>query len=157
MAKYKQTTIPEAYTTEWLPLKQSELKVKVFQEYKARYFGKSVINKHLGIKVGFEYEGMRKTSHSTPVYSKKACLVAVLDKIIRYAEYTNWGDRKPTDPDYVIGFLNFKAKVKIDEMPEQVHLVVRVRKSGMFTTSSFHYTLEVNKKENTLKKSRRLL
>ena len=145
MKKYKQTIIPEASTEAWVKLKRNEVSVKAYEEYRTRYLSKKVVNQHLGITIGFEHEGARKMSHGGTVYSKKACLIMVLDQLVRYAEYSNWGNPKPTDPYYVIGFLNFKAKVRIDGKIEHVHLVVRVRKDGKFRCS-FHYSLEVNKK-----------
>jgi hypothetical protein len=51
------------------------------------------------------------------------------------------GGRKPTDGNFVIGYLNFKAKVRIDGKLEHVHLIIRVRNTG-----KFHYSMEVNKK-----------
>lgn len=140
MAKYKQTVIPEASTKEWITLTASEIRAKLNNEYRTRYIGKKVVNQSLGITVEFESTGARKTAHGSAVYSKKACLISVLDQLIRYAEYSNWGDRKPNDITRVIGYLNFKAKVKIDGKMKHVHLVVRVCNDGRF-----HYAIEVNK------------
>jgi hypothetical protein len=143
MAKYKQTVIPETSTKDWITLTKNEVRERLYNEYRERYYGKKIINQSLGITVEFEYAGARKTSHGSAVYSKKACLITVLDKLIRYAEYSNWGDRKNTDDPHVIGYLNFKVKVKIDEKVEHVHLVIRVRNTGRF-----HYAMEVNKIKN---------
>jgi hypothetical protein len=143
MKKYKQTIIPEVTTKEWVTLTRPELRERLLKECRDRYYGKKIINQDLGITVEFEMEGARKTSYGSAAYSKKACLIMVLDKLIRYAEFTNWGSPKTTDPSYVIGFLNFKAKVKIDDKLEHVHLVVRVRNTG-----KFHYVMEVNKIKN---------
>jgi hypothetical protein len=140
MAKYKQTIIPEVSTKDWATLTSQELRNKLFETYRACYYGQEVVNLSLGITVEFEHEGARKTSHGSATYSKKACLVTVLDELIKYAEYNNWGDRKAKDPPYVIGYLNFKAKVRIDGKLEHVHLIIRVRNTG-----KFHYSMEVNK------------
>ena len=140
MAKYKQTVIPEVSTKDWATLIASEVRERLNNEYRARYIGKKVVNQALGITVEFESTGARKTAHGSAVYSKKACLVSVLDQLIRYAEYSNWGDRKTQDIARVIGYLNFKAKVKIDGKMEHVHLVIRVCNDGRF-----HYAMEVNK------------
>jgi len=140
MAKYKQTVIPEASTKEWAMLTASEVREKLDNEYRARHIGKKVVNQALGITVEFESTGARKTAHGSATYSKKACLVSVLDQLVRYAEYSNWGDRKPQDITRVIGYLNFKAKVKIDGKTEHAHIVVRVCNDGRF-----HYAMEVNK------------
>jgi hypothetical protein len=143
MKKYKQTIIPETSTKDWTQLSVPEVRRKLFDEYRRRYYGKKVINQCLGITIEFEREGARKTGYSNPTYSKKACLITILDQLIHYAEYNNWGDCKPTDPDHVIGFLNFKVKVRIDGVLEYVHLVIRVRNNG-----KFHYSMEVNKMKN---------
>jgi len=140
MAKYKQIVIPEVSTKEWITLSASDVREKLNNEYRTRYIGKKVINQCLGITVEFESTGARKTAHGSAIYSKKACLVGVLDQLIRYAEYSNWGDRKPQDIARVIGYLNFKVKVRIDGKMEYVHLVIRVCNDGRF-----HYAMEVNK------------
>ena len=140
MAEYKQTVIPEASTEGWATLAANEVRKKVFSEYSTRYFGKKITNLSLGISVEFEYDGARKTSNGGALYSKKACLIGVLDKLIKYAEYTHWGDRKEKDPKWVVGFLNFKVKVKIDGKLEQVSLFIRVSNKG-----KFHYSIEVDK------------
>jgi hypothetical protein len=139
LKKYKQTIIPETFTKEWTKLTRPELREKLLNEYRNQYYGKKIVNQDLGITVEFEMEGARKTSYGSAAYSKKACLITVLGKLIRYAEFTNWGNPKTTDPSYVIGFLNFKAKVKIDGKLEHVHLVIRARNTG-----KFHYVMEVN-------------
>lgn len=143
MAKYKQSVIPEAFTEEWVKLTKQEVRKKLYDEYRTRCYGKKVINQSLGITVEFEHEGARKASYGSAIYSKKACLVSVLDRLVRYAEYSNWGDRKTKDDPHVIGYLNFKAKVKVDGKVEHVHLVIRVRNTG-----KFHYAMEVNKIKN---------
>ena len=143
MTKYKQTVVPEASTKKWVALTKNELRERLYNEYRSRYYGKRVVNQSLGIVVEFEGVGARKTSHGGAVYSKKACLIMILDKLIRYAEYSNWGDRKEKDDPHVIGYLNFKVKVKIDDKVEHIHLVIRVRNTGRF-----HYSMEVNKMKN---------
>ncbi|MDR1406335.1 MAG: hypothetical protein LBI89_03940 [Prevotellaceae bacterium] len=142
MKKYRQTVIPEASTKAWSGLSKYATQKKVFDYYKANYLlnGKHVINQDLGISVAFERKGAEKTSFGGFIYSKKACLVEILDKVIRYAEYSNWGDRKPQDIPTVLGYLNFKVKVRIDGIMEHVHLVIRVNNSG-----KFHYSMDINK------------
>jgi hypothetical protein len=140
MKKYKQTVIPEASTKEWSGLKPLATRKKVLEYYRIHYLtGHKVINKDLGIAVQFEAAGAKKTSFGGNIYPEKACLVEVLDKLIRYAEYSNWGDKKVTDALHVIGYMNFKVKVRIDGRIEHIHLVIRVTNDG-----KFHYTLEIN-------------
>jgi len=141
MKKYKQTVIPEVSTDDWKHLSVDQVREKLFNEYRNRYKGKKVVNQDLGICVKFEVSGARKVSHGTATYSKKACLISVLDQLIEYAEYNNWGNRKEKDPPNVVGYFNFKAKVKIDGKIEHIRLVIRLRNDG-----KFHYSMEVNKK-----------
>ena len=140
MKKYKQTVIPEVSTANWKTKTYSEARKKVMDYYRTHYLnGKKVTNQHLGITVEFDPDGADKTSRGGAIYLKKKCLVEVLSEMIQYAEYSNWGDRKAKDKPSVIGFLNFKVKVKIDEKIENIHLVIRVTNDG-----KFHYTMEVN-------------
>lgn len=139
MKKYKQTVIPEVSTKEWRGLTLFNVRKKMFDFYKKHYTGLKVINKDIGITVEFERAGNKKTSYGGFLYPKKACLVEVLDKLIRYAEYSNWGDKKEKDEPYVIGYLNFKIKVRIDGIIEYAHLVIRVRNTG-----KFQYSIDLN-------------
>jgi hypothetical protein len=140
MAKYKQTVIPEVSTKEWSGMSAFETRKKVFNFYKSHYLNnKNIRNKSLNILVSFDRVGAKKTSFGGHVYPKKACLIEVLNELIRYAEYNNFGERKPTDASNVVGFLNFKAKVCIDGKIEHAHLVITLRNDG-----SFHYSMEVN-------------
>ena len=143
MTKYIQKEIPEAFTTDYINLPIDELRKKAFEEYRNLHFGKEVINEDLKIKVKFEREGGRKTSYGSAAYSKKVCLIPVLDQLIRYAKYNNWGERKEKDDEFVIGYLNFKVKCRIDGKLEHIHLVVRVRNTG-----EFHYVMEINQIKN---------
>ncbi|MCL2414997.1 MAG: hypothetical protein FWC94_07120 [Bacteroidales bacterium] len=137
---YKQTVIPEVSTENWKNMPIKAFHEKVSNYYRMHYQGKCrIINQHLGIAVEFDRSGANKTSHGGHLYAKKACLLEVLDKVIRYAEYSNWGERKITDSPTVIGYLNFKVKVKIDGKIEHVHLIIRVTNNG-----KFHYSMEVN-------------
>ncbi|MCL2682624.1 MAG: hypothetical protein FWE63_03935 [Bacteroidales bacterium] len=139
--KYKQTIIPEVHTDEWETLSVYESRQKIFDYYCKHYKGKkNVINQHLGICVKFNQRGARKSSFGTGIYPKKKCLVEILDKMIEYAKYSNWGERKTTDPIDVIGYLNFKVKVKIDKKTEFIHLVIQVTNGG-----KFHYVQEINR------------
>jgi len=138
--KYKQTIIPEVSTKNWTGFSAKETRAKMFDYYQTHYTGKRrVINQDLGITVEFERAGSKKTAYGGSIYPQKACLVEVLDKLIRYAEYNNFGCRKEKDERWVVGYLNFKVKVYIDEQLVHLHLVIRLRNTG-----KFHYSLEVN-------------
>jgi hypothetical protein len=82
MTKYQQTIIPEVSTAEWITLPAPQLRNKLLEEYRTRYSGQKIINQALGITVEFESGGARKTSFGSAPYSKRACLVTVLDKLM---------------------------------------------------------------------------
>jgi len=142
--KYKQTFIPEISTERWENLPLREVQKKMTEHYRAKYPNtRKVVNQHLGIKVGFESAGLTKTCKGGSNYPAKNCLIEILDKLIRYAEFNNFGDRKPKDKQNVLGYLNFKVKVKINGEIEYIHLTIRItnRSEGRFT---FHYSMSVN-------------
>jgi hypothetical protein len=142
MKKYKQEIIPSvSIPKEWKTKTIAELREITFKKLK-ELSGKTVVNKHLKIKIEISVSGLKKTTHGSAMYSKKAALVFCLIDLLRNAEYNNWGDRKDKDAAVIIGYLNFKAKCFIDNKPENIHLVVQVQNTG-----KFHYTLEVNKKK----------
>ena len=65
-----------------------------------------------------------------------------LERLIEVAEYNNLGRRKDTDKETVLGYLNFKAKVKIDTKVENVRISVLLKKNG-----KAYYNHEVNIKK----------
>lgn len=126
-------------------LSVSEIQKRIQEHYKQNIQGLTILNENLNIVVRFTKLGRNKTIFGSTVYPKKAALIFYLPEIVKNAQYNNWGNRKTTDQDYVIGYLNFNCKVSIDGKPEKIHLVIQMRKDG-----KFYYTLEVNR----IKKSR---
>ncbi len=139
--KYKQVIIPEVSTDKLKGLSKQELRKFVLDYYKKHYQNeKTIVNKSIGISVEFIGIGRKKTSYGGYMYIKKASVIKVLDKLIKYAEYNNWGERKKKDKKEVIGYLNFKSKVKIDGENEFFRINIQVRNDG-----KFHYSLELNR------------
>lgn len=89
-------------------------------------------------------KGGRKTSHGGAMYHKKAESIRALPEIIKIAKYNNFGQRKTTDSEAVIGYFNFKSKFYLDGELKHIRLTIQLQKDG-----KFHYNIEVNKKENT--------
>jgi hypothetical protein len=135
MKKYKQIEIPSV----------NEPTVEHLGKYIKTYYekhiqGKSVINKHLGITVSFTSLGKGKIAYGNKIpYAEKAAVVQCLLKLMRVAKYNNFGVRKPNDKSNVVGFLNFKGKVKINGKTENIRLSVIFRTDG-----KFFYNHEVN-------------
>jgi len=55
-----------------------------------------------------------------------------LDKMIQSAVYSNFGEPTEKDPPGVLGFLNFKVKVNIENKEHLFRVVVRMTKEGKF-------------------------
>jgi len=127
-------------TKEWKTIsKNAELRKKVLELYKEKYEGKAVINKETRIKIQFHRDGARRTTHGGSMYSEKAALITILDKICRYGTLLSVGKAKEKDiPKGVICFLNFKTNVIVDEKLEVTKFSVRVMKDG-----TFHYHIDI--------------
>ena len=151
MSNYRQKIIPET-TTEGLKGNNRETLRKVTQDYydsQFRYSKNEITNEDLGIKITFTKIGRNKTARGAAMYLNKAAAVRILDKLLRYAKYSNWGNRKEKDKPYVIGYLNFKVKFKVDG--ELMHYVLNVQ---LCVDGKFHYSLDqcrLNKKANHFK------
>jgi len=72
------------------------------------------------------------------IYPRKACLINVLDIILQNAKFIKPGNRKITDPEDVICYLNFKTEVYFDNILEIIELAIRIKNSG-----EFHYSIDI--------------
>ena len=134
MKKYKQTFIPSVSTVGF----SSE--PKFVKNYYAKHLqGKTVINKHLNIPIHFTGKSGRKIAFGGYKYIKKAAILQCLQQLLEVAEFNNFGNRKANDGLTVLGYLNFKAKIKIDNKIENVRIAVSLRKDG-----KVYYSHEVN-------------
>ena len=137
MKKYKQTEIPNVTITD-----RKDLAKVIKDFYSKNLQGKSVINRDLGITIHFNSIGKDELAHGRALYAKKAAVIKCLERLIEVAEYNNFGRRKDTDKETVLGYLNFKAKVKIDNKVENVRISVLLKKNG-----KAYYNHEVNIKK----------
>ena len=113
--KYRQSIIPKAETpNEWSQLKLQQLRKIIFEYIKNRYSGMTIINIDTGLPITISVTSARKTAFGEAIYFKKAAATLLLPELIKYAEYNNWGNPKPTDGPNIIGYLNFKCKCLID-------------------------------------------
>ncbi|MCL2417465.1 MAG: hypothetical protein FWD02_05980 [Bacteroidales bacterium] len=107
--------------------------------YVEKYCGKSVINLKTGIRIQFDKLNARKTTHGGSMYSEKAALITILDKICRQGYLYSIGKAKEQDIHKgVLCFLNFKTNVIVDDKFQVVLFSVRVMKNG-----TFHYHIDI--------------
>jgi len=142
--KYKQSFVPSVNEPT-----AEHLGKFIKSYYEENIQGCSVINEHLGITISFTSIGKGKIAYGNKtLYAKKIAVVQCLLELLRVAKYNNFGVRKSNDKTNVVGFLNFKGKVKINGIVENVRLSVMLRTDG-----KFFYNHEVNiiprKKKNT--------
>ena len=124
MKKYKQTIIPE---TILFDVKNKELPSTMRKYYKEKLQGKTVKNKHIGVTICFTSEGIGKLTHKRRIGKVNAATIKIIDKMIINAEYSNFGQRKPNDKQNVIGYLNFKAKAKIDNIVRYFRIAIKLK------------------------------
>lgn len=142
MPTYKQSYIPSINTPENLrTCKLGELRKFIFEYVRQNFSGKTYTNDHTKIQITVTVKSGRKTAYGEAIYLKKAAIVLILPQIIKYGVYNNFGQKKTTDNDAILGYLNFKCKCKIDGQVECVRLAVQFQKGG-----KFYYNIEINKK-----------
>ena len=137
--KYKQTIIPQV-STEGVDYRNRAKSIKDF--YTENLYGKSVVNKDLGITIHFNSIGKNELAHGRALYAKKVAILKCLLELLEVAEYNNFGRKKDTDKETVLGYLNFKAKVIINDKIENVRINVLLKKNG-----KAYYNHEVNIKK----------
>jgi len=140
--KYKQTYIPSIKTPKRLLEAKNKMEVKNYIKdfYKKKLRNKSVINKSLGYTINFTSRGLNKITHGGAFYFKKAVATLIIDKILTYAEYSNFGQPKKDEHNDLVGYLNFKAKVKIDGNIEYLRIATILYKKNMKN----YYNHEIN-------------
>ena len=134
--KYKQTKIPNVRTKD-VPKKDRAKFVKEY--YSVHLQGQIVVNKHLGIKIIFNSIGKSELAHGRALHAKKIAILFCLADLVSEAEYSNFGNRKTSDSETVLGYLNFKIKVKIDDRIENARISILLK-----TNLKAYYHHEVN-------------
>ena len=143
--KYVQRVIPSVdFPEEWEGLGKYDLRNAVQSYMKAHFVGKTIKNEHLLIDIDITVKSCKKTARGEAMYRKKAAVCRILDKLLQYSAYNNFGKRKDDDSPDIIGYLNFKGYCYIDKRKECVRIAVRFQKGG-----KFYYSIEVNKKNGS--------
>lgn len=137
MAK-KYGYVPEI-VTELSGLSKSDLRKYVLDYYKKNLKNKEILNRDTGIKVRFSMTSGRKTAMGEAMYQKKAEIMRILPELVEYALYNNFGKRKLTDNDEVLGYLNFKGRCRINGKTENLRIAVQFQRQA-----KFYYNIEVN-------------
>ena len=137
-------TPPEINTLAFKKMKVTELRAFTLEFYRLFLKGKrKEIEKHLK-EVVFTSEGGRKIAYGEAMYSAKATVIEHLGSLIKNSTYNNWGDRKPSDSEEILGYLNFKSKITIDGKKRHVRIAISVDKDRNLKFKSY----DVGKKKS---------
>ena len=137
-------TSPEINTLAFRKMKVTELRAFTLEFYRLFLKGKKKeIEKHLK-EVVFTSEGGRKIAYGEAMYSAKAAVIEHLGSLIKNSTYNNWGDRKPSDSEEILGYLNFKSKITIDGKKRHVRIAISVDKDRNLKFKSY----DVGKKKS---------
>ena len=134
----------EINTLAFKKMKVTELRAFTLEFYRLFLKGKrKEIEKHLK-EVVFTSEGGRKIAYGEAMYSAKAAVIEHLGSLIKNSTYNNWGDRKPSDSEEILGYLNFKSKITIDGKKRHVRIAISVDKDRNLKFKSY----DVGKKKS---------
>lgn len=130
--KYKQKYTPIAKDSLFKDKKLGELKEFIKDYFNKNLRGKSVKNLHKGVTVKISRTGLNHLLYARNIGYVKIKAVVVLDKMLKHAEYTNFKEKDENDSKDILGYLNFKCKVKIENKIQLFRLVVRLTTAGNF-------------------------
>lgn len=129
-------------TTElWEGYTKDELRGLIKEYYKTNLQGKSVLNQDRRIWIQFTSDGLGKLYRGSTMNPIKASAIKILDKIVEQAIYSNFGERKTTDKQNVIGFLNFKSKAIIGGILYHFRVSIKFKTDG-----KAYYSHTINEK-----------
>jgi len=119
---------PETDTDRFKKMKVSELRTFTMKYYNLYLKGDSATIEKYVKEVVFINTAGRKIAYGEAMYSAKAAVIAHLKTLIKNSTYNNWGDRKVSDGKDVLGYLNFKSKITIDNKKRHVRISLVVYK-----------------------------
>ena len=120
---------PETDTDRFKKMKVSELRTFTMKYYNLYLKGDSATIEKYVKEVVFINTAGRKIAYGEAMYSAKAAVIAHLKTLIKNSTYNNWGDRKASDGKDVLGYLNFKSKITIDNKKRHVRISLVVYKN----------------------------
>ena len=146
MKAYKQKVIPEILTNSAVFKNQIRAKLNVFAEayYHKNIKGKSVLNVCSNHVIHFYAGGGKKIVYGSALYPYKAMVLVKLLEAMKYATLNNFGLRKEKDSPSVLGYLNYKVKVRIDGEIKNFRISCILNKDG-----KVFYNHEMNKPPRT--------
>ena len=110
----------------------SLLKQEMKSFYNAQLKGKTVKNKQKGISILFSSVGRNHILYARAVGFEKLIAITKLAEMVREAEYCNFKEADENDSRDILGYMNFKVSVCINDEICHFRIVVRLTKNGKF-------------------------
>ena len=130
--KYKQTIIPTVEDKQFEGLKLGQIKKFVRNYFNENIRNKTVKNKHKGITVMFTRKGLDHVIHARNAGYVKYKAIICLPKMVKNAVYLNFKDKDEDDVLDILGYLNFKCNVKVENRIQIFKIVIRLTNEGVF-------------------------
>lgn len=125
MPKYKQKYFPE--TSLFKINDKKKLSTLVSDYYKKNLQGKHIVTCDKNLTVYFTSDGLGKISKNRRIGEINAAAVKIIDQLLKYGEYSNFGQRKNTDKKNVLYYVNFKSSAFIDGKKRHFRISVKVK------------------------------
>lgn len=109
-------------TKDFKEMSVSELRKFTLNYYKTYLKGKKISIKNALNEVHFYSGGGRKLAYGEAMYSQKTAVIEHLEELIKNSTYNNWGDRKKNDAPNVLGYMNFKSNLIIDQQKKHIRI-----------------------------------
>jgi hypothetical protein len=132
MNKYRQNKIPVVEDKLFAGLKLGEIKTFVSDFFDKNLKNTKVKNTHKGVTVEVRKSGLRHLFHARNAGYVKFKAVIVLKEMIENAIYCNFNEPDVDDDLSVLGYMNFKCSVIVENKIQIFRIVVRITKDGKF-------------------------
>ena len=135
-----------------------KMSVTELRAFTLKYYNSNLKGKKLAIKkvlktVEFTSGAGKKIAKGGTMYKEKTAVVEKLETIIKNSTYNNWGNRKVTDSEDILGYLNFKSKIVIDGEKKHVRVAIVLTKKRETRLKN----VDIGQKKNPLSSGRSAL
>ena len=110
----------------------SRLKTEMKSFYNTRLKGKTVKNKDKGISIVFSSVGRNHVLYARAAGFEKLIVIKKLPDMVREAEYCNFKEPDGNESKDILGYMNFKVNISINDEIFLFRIVVRLTKNGKF-------------------------
>jgi hypothetical protein len=110
----------------------ANLKKEMKSFYDNHLKGKTVKNEHKGISIIFSSTGRNHVLYARAVGFEKLIAIKKLAEMVREAVYCNFKEADQNDSKDILGYMNFKVDVCINQEVCHFRIVVRLTKNGKF-------------------------